>query len=894
MRSSPNPIYRLLNKDYPENFPAYAPQTQDFYDLILACLPADWRIQREGIWFYCSPCLYTPPLQGWKIHLSATVGNSRKVLEKAAAVLFKYSVASFKFAVDRTLLSLLNSKSWPRGGAGKFITIYPPDSRRFVEWIEELDQATAGIEGPYVLSDQRYKNSRVVFYRYGAMRMHATLNVKGEKVPVMVCPDGNLVPDQRHAYPVVPAWATPVFPEQSSKEAGAGTLQLLNGRYAIETALAFSSAGGVYKACDSQTGKKVIVKEARPHIHAIAEGYDAVELLKKEYRLLHVVVDLNLAPAPIELFQEWEHWFLVQEFLEGTSMHQHSAANSLLLRTRTTEQESLCWWNTYSRFCAELIEIVNALHRRKIIFADLSPTNLIVTTDNDKLKIIDFEGAQEHGLDLPTNIYTPGFVSQRRIARGRAEWEDDYYSAGAVLLSYLLPINGLLHLSPQARRRFLASIQTDFDMPEKNIRLIHRLMDHPEQFCATSGGVNLMETELHAISTPAVAATSPDYQPVLNGILVHLSETAEYHRMDRLYPADPRVFNTNPLSLAYGAAGIAYAIHKITQILPAEVAAWLQKHAVTAAEYPPGLYTGMSGIAWSFWEMGLMEAAEKIFQTAFNHPLLDESPDLFYGLAGFGMAALRFFLATGNELYLQKAIQAGAKLLRTARTSERGSCWGQPDQCPLGLAHGGSGIGLFLLYLYLATRDERYLDAGVRALEFDLAAAVSTLDGGLSWSQSKAAAATVYPYWRFGSAGVGTALLRFQRIINSTRYASILNRIFIDVDRKYAVFPGRFSGLAGIGEFLLDLYEFTGETQYRESASKPAEGITHFAVERNGGLAFPGELLSRLCCDYGTGSAGIALFLNRLMGRQDNDFMLDVLFHQNSPLTAPQVSDTAR
>jgi hypothetical protein len=50
-----------------------------------------------------------------------------------------------------------------------------------------------------------------------------------------------------------------------------------------------------------------------------------------------------------------------------------------------------------------------------------------------------------------------------------------------------------------------------------------------------------------------------------------------------------------------------------------------------------------------------------------------------------------------------------------------------------------------------------------------------------------------------------------------------------------------------------------------------------FRVERRG-IAFPGDSLSRLSCDYGTGSAGIALFLNRLLGRQKSDFMLDPLF----------------
>ena len=78
------------------------------------------------------------------------------------------------------------------------------------------------------------------------------------------------------------------------------------------------------------------------------------------------------------------------------------------------------------------------------------------------------------------------------------------------------------------------------------------------------------------------------------------------------------------------------------------------------------------------------------------------------------------------------------------------------------------------------------------------------------------------------------------------------------------------------------MYDATRDRKYLESAFKVAEGIMYFRVDRNG-VAFPGDMLSRLCCDYGTGSAGIALFLNRLMGRQGNDFLLDSLLGALKP-----------
>jgi lantibiotic modifying enzyme len=285
----------------------------------------------------------------------------------------------------------------------------------------------------------------------------------------------------------------------------------------------------------------------------------------------------------------------------------------------------------------------------------------------------------------------------------------------------------------------------------------------------------------------------------------------------------------------------------------------------------------MSGIAWSLLEMGARQEAEEIFNRTFRHRLLHQSPDIFYGTAGWGMANLRFFIATANEMYLEKAEQAGNRLLNTCNDSERGCSWGTPSESNIGFAHGASGIALFLLYLYLATGNERYLITGQRGLEFDLSFATETKDSGLSWPQSVQTSSPVYPYWRFGSAGIGMATLRFYKLLGVERYRSILERIFVDIDRKYAVFPGRFTGLAGLGDFALDLHEFTGESRFFGAACNVASGIMRFRVDRRG-IAFPGDSLSRLSCDYGTGSAGIALFLSRLAGRKKGDFMLDSLF----------------
>src|SRR5205823_1485494 len=119
----------------------------------------------------------------------------------------------------------------------------------------------------YILSDHCYKESQVVYYRYGGMQPYEVLNVRGERVPMLVAPDGSEVPDQRAAYPVTPSWAGALLPAHEFEKQSDGSLALRDGRFEIETVLAFSNAGGVYLALDHSTGRRVVIKEARPRIN---------------------------------------------------------------------------------------------------------------------------------------------------------------------------------------------------------------------------------------------------------------------------------------------------------------------------------------------------------------------------------------------------------------------------------------------------------------------------------------------------------------------------------------------------------------------------------------------------------------------------------------------------
>lgn len=136
------------------------------------------------------------------------------------------------------------------------------------------------------------------------------------------------------------------------------------------------------------------------------------------------------------------------------------------------------------------------------------------------------------------------------------------------------------------------------------------------------------------------------------------------------------------------------------------------------------------------------------------------------------------------------------------------------------------------------------------------------------------------PYWRYGNAGIGSVLIRFYAILQDQRYLTLADKAARYATSKFAGFPGQFMGLSGMGEFLLDMYRFTGCTHYRDEALKIAAGVLLYAVPEQQGTAFPGDELMRLSTDYGTGSAGIGMFLRRLLqpgSRLFHDLLLEDL-----------------
>ena len=458
-------LFSLVHPHFFDSLSRYT-VTREYVDPLKALLPPDWMLRRWDVWVGAGYEGAVVPVQGFKIHVSSTPAQAVRTLEVVVPHLVRRGV-TFKIAGDPRLLSLLISKRFGREGSGKFMTIYPPTEEVFRELIEALYEATSGTDlaGPYILSDRRYRDSRILHYRYGGMQQVSVLAADGTRRPMIVAPSGEYVSDQRTPYFKLPEWVEDPF--GGTREVTLAAPPVLNGRYRVEAVLAFSNAGGVYRATDLRTERTVIIKEARPFSHQWTHAgstIDAVALLRREHRVLGRIAHLGNVPEPIDLFTEWEHTFLVEGVVPGSTFQTFWHANENLIAPyvrRPGRVQSFA--RTFRTVALGAITAVERVHECGVIFGDLSPNNVLVDRETLEVGLIDFESA--HVPDEDDEVFTHfsrafgtlGFMDPRRDLNGTEALRpaDDFYALGAMLSGAIVPVQNLVALDPGAPRLFL-------------------------------------------------------------------------------------------------------------------------------------------------------------------------------------------------------------------------------------------------------------------------------------------------------------------------------------------------------------------------------------------------------------------------------------------------------
>ncbi|MEU7579049.1 class III lanthionine synthetase LanKC [Streptomyces sp. NPDC041068] len=840
-------------------------------------VPEGWRSGRFGDWLSFVPVddAGTPrpaPQQGWKIHVSATLQNADRV----AAIVWDYCVpraVPFKLVPARHLLHLRNSKYAGRDNSGKAVTVYPADEEQLQLVLAELGELLGGFEGPYILTDLRWREGPL-YVRYGAFTRRMCDNGKGTLVPAVEDDQGRLVPDSREPTFKVPSWVKlPAFLEPALAARNTTTVGDLP--YRIEKALHFSNGGGVYSGTDTRDGRKVVLKEGRPHAGLASDGADAVARLEREKAALEKLSGLGVAPEVRDWFLLGDHRFLVMDFLEGSTLNSFFAHRHPLCTSEPDDAAIATYTAWALRMHAAVEEAVAAVHERGVVFNDLHLFNIMVAPDEQSVSLLDFEAAASVGDRGRQVVAHPGFLAPP----DRTGTDIDRYALACLRLALFLPITSLLSIDRGKAAHFAQVIAAEFpDVPKEflaeavaEIERDTRERTDGDQPAPVTGAGDAEALEGGVLkgggtgaTRPSAGAAAPLVDPAewphsRDSMIKAILACATPERDDRLFPGDIAQFaEGGGLGLAHGAAGVLLALAESGAERYEEGERWLLKHIDPAPRGTPfGLYDGLAGVAHVLDRLGHRTRALDLTGLVLQENWERLPSDLYGGLAGLGLALDALAHSTGEHELGQHALRA-AELL-----GERITVDGAPEKGErrrAGLMRGATGPALLFLRLYERNGDPALLDLAARALRADLAQCVTQeRDGSLAVNEGW----RTMPYLGDGSVGIGMVIDDYLAHRDDAAFEAVRPAVLAAARSRFCVQPGLFQGRAGL---LLHVNRSTTPGITPEDVAAQIDALGWFSMAYDGQLAFPGHQMLRLSMDLNTGTAGCLLALSSALG----------------------------
>lgn len=816
-----------------------------------------WRETESGIWTMWHREGIRMVTEGWKVHVSARSERLAEVLDTVATTCFEQEVP-FKHLSADLFYQAMHHKHASRPQGGKFIAAYPVDVASARRLMEALAAALEDEEGPYILSDRRFPGSRVVHYRYGGFARVERAKADGTSTLMVLDGLGELVEDRREAAFHLPEGVTDPFaaPVASSTARSEDNGPATFGGFAFEEAIRHSNAGGTYRARELSTGRIVFVKEARAHT-AIEKGRDARERLRGEWetlRALHKTAP-GLAPEPVAYFSEWEHDFLVTEFVEGITLQKWMVANSPLVVAGATPDDFAAYYKRCEKVISDVERALDQLHSSGYLFVDVSPGNVLVD-EEDGVRLIDFECAHRLGDDFLL-AGTPGYTPPRKLV-GDDLSVYDAYGIAALAQLLLAPAHHVVQRNPDALAHLHHDLTAVAPVPPalwKRATTFHTPGDSPELPLPERVDENPL-THLN------------DLRDRVGDALLAM---ADAEHPETMFPTVSQGYRSNTLCVAYGAAGVVHALHTAGRALPEGVLERLRRDALASAnELVPGLHVGTAGIAWVLAGQGHVEEARTLLDAADRHPLTGQNATLFGGAAGVAMSHLALYRHTHDAHHLDRATA-----LAEALPADDVLVGQLGDNDATGLMHGRTGVALMLQQLAAITGNSRLVDRGLRLLHAELDRESNPGSPGMAFPVSSLDLRQM-PYLYCGTAGMVHVATRYLQSGDDERLTAAMPRLLTQLQVPYAVMPALYAGMAGLGFALADRALLTGHQEERAAALHVGRAMFRYAIPHPTGVRFSGDQLLRLSADLWSGSAGVLLFLTQLLDpRPDTFFTVD-------------------
>lgn len=611
--------------------------------------------------------------------------------------------------------------------------------------------------------------------------------------------------------------------------------------------------------------------------------------------MLDAFAETDRVPTARRLFVQQDDLFLVEERVPGVTLRRWAASHVAV-------SEDAGWGPVLAeveRIATGLVDLMELVHARGFVLRDFNPNNVMVDDELD-LRLIDLEMLARPG-ELVTRGHTPGYAAPEQMAGPSVvpapDFTADLYSLGATLFYLATGIHPALPADGPAPRPFQQRISEWLDrLAAGNIAartfapIIVALMH--EEPARRPGLAEVRSALAEAAGDASLTAGTADRPPgpdnaeltrrIIDGV-GHLVATMEPANSAFLWPPSTFGGKADPCNVQYGAAGVLALLARAYRASPepplrdavASATGWIRRRITGESRLLPGLYFGRSGTAWALLDAGLLLGDEHVVRLASDLarrvPVRWPNPDVCHGVAGAGLTQLRFWEATGEDGFLQRTREAADAVVHAAEHRDDGVRWPIPGifdsnlagLSHYGFAHGVAGCAAFLLAAGRALGDDPLIELAARGAD-SLVKVAQHSDGAAYWSSGDSDQARK-TNWCSGSSGIGTFLVQMWRTNGDQRLLDLARQAAVAVYRsRWHAGPCQCHGLAGDGEFLLDLADASGEACYRDWATDLAASIYLRNARWDGRIVAPDQTSTSVVADFNVGLAGVLAFLLRL------------------------------
>jgi len=217
--------------------------------------------------------------------------------------------------------------------------------------------------------------------------------------------------------------------------------KVLDGRYKLIKALGAGGFGRTYVARDMRRPgtPTCVVKHLQPASTDPNFVREARRLFNTEAETLEKLGNHAQIPQLLAYFEEDQQFYLVQEFIEGRSLHDEIVSKGSGNEQSLSEVEVIA-------MLRDVLNILDFVHSEGVIHRDLKPDNIIRRAKDGKLVLIDFgavKAIQEGNPELQNGesrftvtIGTPGYMPSEQ-SMGRPNFTSDIYGLGMIAIKAL-------------------------------------------------------------------------------------------------------------------------------------------------------------------------------------------------------------------------------------------------------------------------------------------------------------------------------------------------------------------------------------------------------------------------------------------------------------------------